>query len=97
MSREPDAEGWILVAVALVVGILAGWLIVFHRWNENVTRAAAYTVGIFVLLGVAPPSVLGRPFNFIGVARCVSSIPRYFSQLPLHTIELGHRVAPRCG
>jgi hypothetical protein len=53
MSREPDAEGWILVAVALVVGILAGWLIVFHRWNENVTRAAAYTVGIFVLLGMA--------------------------------------------
>jgi uncharacterized membrane protein len=53
MSRELDVEGWILVAVALVVGILAGWLIVFHAWNENVTRAAAYTVGIFVLLVMA--------------------------------------------
>jgi hypothetical protein len=53
MSRKPDFEGWILVAIALVVGLLAGWLIVFHRWNENGTRAAAYTVGIFVLLAMA--------------------------------------------
>jgi uncharacterized membrane protein len=53
MSRELDVKGWILVAVALVVGILAGWLIVFHGWNENVTRAAAYTVCIFVLLVMA--------------------------------------------
>ena len=53
MSRELDVEGWILVAVALVVGILAGWLIVFHGWNENVTRAAAYTVVIFVLPVIA--------------------------------------------
>jgi hypothetical protein len=52
MSREPDVEGWILVAVALV-GLLAGWLIAFHGWNENVMRAAAYTVGIFVLLAMA--------------------------------------------
>lgn len=53
MSRKPDLEGWILVAVALVLGLLAGWLIVFHKWNENGTRAAAYTVGIFVLLAMA--------------------------------------------
>jgi len=53
MSRELDVEGWILVAVALVGGIRAGWLIVFHGWNENVTRAAAYTVAIFVLLVMA--------------------------------------------
>lgn len=53
MARELDVEGWILIGVALVVGILAGWLIVFHGWNENVTRAAAYTVGIFVLLVMA--------------------------------------------
>jgi uncharacterized membrane protein len=53
MSRELDFEGWTLVAVALVVGVLAGWLIIFHGWNENVTRAAAYTVGIFVLLVMA--------------------------------------------
>jgi hypothetical protein len=53
MSRKPDFEGWILIAVALVVGLLAGWLIVFHKWNENGTRAAAYTVGIFVLQAMA--------------------------------------------
>jgi|SRR5580700_4430914 uncharacterized membrane protein len=53
MSRELDFEGWTLVAVALVVGVLAGWLIIFHGWNENVTRAAAYTVGIVVLLVMA--------------------------------------------
>jgi len=53
MSSEPDVEGWIVVAVALMVGLVAGWLIVFHGWNENVTRAAAYSVGIFVLLAMA--------------------------------------------
>jgi hypothetical protein len=52
MSGEPDFEGWILVAVALIAGILAGWLIVFRGWNENVARAAAYTLGIFVLLAM---------------------------------------------
>ena len=53
MSRALDVEGWTLVAVALVVGNLAGWLIVFHGWNEKVTRAAVYTVVIFVLLVMA--------------------------------------------
>lgn len=53
MSREPDVEGWIVVAVALAVGIVAGWLIVFHKWNENLTRAAAYTAAIFLLLAIA--------------------------------------------
>lgn len=53
MAREPDIDGWIIVAVALVVGLVAGWLIVFHKWNENLTRATAYTVAIFLLLAVA--------------------------------------------
>ena len=60
MSRKPDLEGWILVAVALVLGLLAGWLIVFHKWDENGTRAAAYTVGIFVLLAMALRQAWGR-------------------------------------
>ena len=52
MSRELDIEGWGVVAIALVLGLIAGWLIVYHGWNENLTRASAYTVGIFVLLTI---------------------------------------------
>ena len=53
MSREWDIEDWLVVAVAMILGIVAGWLIVFQKWNENVTRAGVYTAGIFVLLAIA--------------------------------------------
>jgi uncharacterized membrane protein len=78
---EPDVEGWIAIAVALVVGGVAGWLIAFHQWNENVTRAAAYTIGIFLLLAMTlrpawhRVSILGGSEHCVGSAQRRGSVP----------------------
>jgi hypothetical protein len=52
MSREWDIETWIAVAFTVIVGSFAGWLVVFHGWNENAMRATTYTAGIFLLLAL---------------------------------------------
>jgi hypothetical protein len=53
MSRYPDIEGWILVAIAAGMGLLAAWLADTHHLNENLTKAATYTVIVFASLVMA--------------------------------------------
>jgi hypothetical protein len=53
MSRYPDIEGWILVAIAAGMGLLAAWLADTHQLNENLTKAATYTVIVFASLVMA--------------------------------------------
>jgi len=53
MSRYPDIEGWILVAIAAGMGLFAAWLADTHQVSENLTRAATYTVIVFASLVMA--------------------------------------------
>jgi len=53
MSRYPDIEGWILVAIAAGMGLLAAWLADTHQLSENLTKAATYTVIVFASLVMA--------------------------------------------
>ena len=48
-----DVEGWILIAVAAVMGFLAAWLADTHYLSENMATVAAYTVIIFACLIMA--------------------------------------------
>jgi hypothetical protein len=53
MSRYPDVEGWILVAIAAGMGLLSAWLADSHQLNENMAKAATYTVIVFASLVMA--------------------------------------------
>jgi|SRR5437773_7722215 len=53
MSRYPDVGGWILVVVALGLGLLAAWVSDLHLLSENTASAAGYTVIVFVVLAMA--------------------------------------------
>ena len=53
MSRDPDVEGWILVAIAAGMGLLAAWLADSHQLSENLAKAATYTVIVFASLVMA--------------------------------------------
>jgi hypothetical protein len=53
MSRYPDIEGWILVAIAAGMGLLAAWLADSHQLSENTAKAATYTVIVFASLVMA--------------------------------------------
>jgi hypothetical protein len=53
MSRYPDVEGWILVAIAAGMGLLAAWLADSHQLSENMAKAATYTVILFASLVMA--------------------------------------------
>ncbi len=53
MSRYPDIEGWILVAIAAGMGLLAAWLADSHQLSENLAKAATYTVIVFASLVMA--------------------------------------------
>ena len=53
MSRYPDVEGWILVAIAAGMGLLAAWLADSHQLSENLAKAATYTVIVFASLVMA--------------------------------------------
>jgi hypothetical protein len=53
MSRYPDVEGWILVAIAAGMGLLAAWLANSHLLSENMAKASTYTVIIFASLVMA--------------------------------------------
>lgn len=53
MSRYPDVEGWILVAIAAGMGLLSAWLADSHQLNENMAKAATYTVIVFAALVMA--------------------------------------------
>ena len=48
-----DVEGWILVAIAAVMGLLAAWLADSHYLSENMAKAATYTVIVFAGLIMA--------------------------------------------
>jgi hypothetical protein len=53
MSRSPDIGGWVLLVVALGLGLLAAWVIDLRLLSENMARAAGYTVVVFALLAMA--------------------------------------------
>lgn len=53
MSRFPDVEGWILVAIGAGVGLLSAWLTDSYRLGENRMKVAAYSVVVFAVVVVA--------------------------------------------
>jgi hypothetical protein len=53
MARSPDIEGWILIGIALPMGVLAAWWADSHHLNENWARAVAYTFVVFLCLVMA--------------------------------------------
>jgi hypothetical protein len=53
MSRYLDVGGWILVALALGLGLLAAWVSDLHPLTENTATAAGYSVIVFVCLVMA--------------------------------------------
>jgi hypothetical protein len=53
MSRSPDYGTWVTIICGIGIGLLAGWVSDHYGVNENIARAAAYTVGIFALLAAA--------------------------------------------
>jgi hypothetical protein len=48
-----DVAGWILVAIAAVMGLLAAWLADSHYMSENTATTATYTVIVFAALMMA--------------------------------------------
>lgn len=53
MSRTPDYGTWATIACGIGLGLLASWVSDHYGVNENIARAAAYTVGVFGLLAAA--------------------------------------------
>jgi len=53
VESSVDVEGWILVAIAAVMGLLAAWLADSHYLSENMAKAATYTVIVFAGLIMA--------------------------------------------
>jgi hypothetical protein len=53
MSRYPDVEGWILVAIAAGMGLLSAWLADSHQLSENTAKTTTYTVIVFASLVMA--------------------------------------------
>ncbi len=53
MSRTPDYGTWGTIVCGIGLGLLAAWVSDRYGVSENITRAAAYTVGIFALLAAA--------------------------------------------
>jgi hypothetical protein len=53
MSRSVDVGGWILVVVALALGLLAARVSDLRLLSENTATAAGYTVIVFVSLVMA--------------------------------------------
>jgi hypothetical protein len=53
MSRYVDVEGWIVVAIAAGMGLLATWLADSHLLSDNMAKATTYTVIVFASLVIA--------------------------------------------
>jgi hypothetical protein len=53
MSRYPDVDGWILVAIAAGMGLLSAWLADSHQLSENTAKTTTYTVIVFASLVMA--------------------------------------------
>ena len=53
MSRYPDIEGWILVAIGAGMGLVAVWLADSHQLSDNVAKTTTYTVIVFASLVMA--------------------------------------------
>lgn len=53
MSRYPDVEGWILVAIAAGMGLFSAWLADSHQLSENTAKTTTYTVIVFASLVMA--------------------------------------------
>jgi hypothetical protein len=61
MSRSPDYGTWVTIVCGIGLGLSAGWVSDHYGVSENIARAAAYTVGIFVLLAAALRPAWRRP------------------------------------
>jgi hypothetical protein len=53
MSRYPDVEGWILLAIAAGMGLLSAWLADSRQLSENTAKMTTYTVIVFASLVMA--------------------------------------------
>lgn len=51
-----DVEGWILIAIAAVMGFLAAWFADSHNLSENMAKAATYYGDRLCLLDNGSPT-----------------------------------------
>ena len=87
-----DVEGWILIAFAAVMGLLAAWLADSHYLRENLAKAATYTVIVFACLIMALRSAWRRLRLWVDLVVLlllhVALILRLASFLDSHSIRL---------